>query len=130
MVITFTVDAPPSANIMYRAVPGKVLKSAEYRNWLKSAAVDFFQQRGIIAMLDGPTLVTIEAQPKDHRLRDVDNYIKPCLDLLEVVGLIKNDRDVTSIYAYRNAPRSGLHQVTISVQTIGQAPHGNSQNPL
>lgn len=121
MQIMFSIEAPPSANTCYRSVGSKVLKSSAYRDWIAKAAGDVLLQVGFMEPLDGPLKVQLTATPKDHRLRDLDNYFKPCLDLLEVARIIKNDRDVIEIHAHRNPPnKSHPHKVFMVVTTVAQ----------
>lgn len=88
-MITVSLPYPPSANRIWRNVPGKTLKSAEYRQWLLDALVAIPQEaRGKVK---GRCSVEIVADRPDRRARDIDNLAKPILDALkthEVKGVI------------------------------------------
>ena len=122
MIQTYKVAAPPSANVMYRHVGSKVLKSKAYRDWLADACCEIYA-KGYPTPMDGPLRVSITVQPHDRRLRDLDNYAKPCLDLLEAAAVISNDQDVVSLQMFRHHPNKELlHTVTLAVELSGIAP--------
>ena len=95
---TFHIAMPPSANSIWRAVNGRVIKSADYRKWIRETAVairtsdDYRQYKG-----DCGVAIFVS------RLRanmDLDNRIKPTLDALQAAGVIENDSNVVSIEAW------------------------------
>lgn len=95
----FTLAWPPSANRIWRNVPGKgTLKSSEYRVWLVGAM-------GAIAavarqqpcMVKGRFHVAIVADRPDRRRRDLDNLAKPILDALTASAVIEDDHLASTI---------------------------------
>jgi len=119
-LLSITVPAPPSANKIWRHVGNKVLKSAEYRQWLKECDA-LIWSKGWRDLIRGPVRIEIYITPKDKRLRDVDNYAKPCLDLLESSGVIENDKNVEQLYIERRLPRGGWpHTVQIRITALAQ----------
>lgn len=81
---------PPSANSIWRAVDGKVLKSAEYRSWLKEQAWDLKAQAGSRRMR-GHYELTVTFGKLNNRRMDLDNRLKPLGDLLVASGIVRDD---------------------------------------
>lgn len=90
------LDMPPSANRMWRKGPFGMHPSAEYKAWKTAAATEVMAARKGKSE-EGPAEVIIIAK-QTHKLRDLDNLIKPCLDALELGGLLKNDNQVRSLF--------------------------------
>lgn len=95
MTIALTLPYPPSANRMWRSVPGlkSPIKSREYQAWIKAATA-------CIPMtardeIKGKFEALIRADRPDRRRRDLDNLTKPILDLLRPTptfkGVIEDD---------------------------------------
>lgn len=86
----FCVPCPPSTNALYRNVPkvGRV-KTAAYKAWQRQA--------GLVINIERPTPVTgcfaieVWANPERRGRRDLDNLLKPTLDLIKLMGLIQDD---------------------------------------
>ena len=100
-VVSPSLPYPPSANKLWRFVPGNrtPLKSREYRDW--QAAADrciVMADRGLIR---GPHRIEIVAFRPDRRARDIDNLTKPILDAIKdgklLKGLIRDDSDTQKI---------------------------------
>lgn len=83
------IPFPPSANSLWRAVKGRNIMSAKYRDWLADAGQCLAQQRP--AKVTGPVNLTIELTAPDKRKRDLDNRLKPAIDLLVKHGVIEAD---------------------------------------
>lgn len=81
-------DYPPSANAIWRAFRGRIIKSGEYRKWLDNQTLLVSLQKGQVL---GKYQLTITAQRKDNRRRDIDNLIKPLQDLLVRAGKVQDD---------------------------------------
>jgi Holliday junction resolvase RusA-like endonuclease len=88
---------PISTNAMYRNVPkvGRV-KTTVYKQWIRQAGLELNLQRP--EKFDGDVGVEIVFGPRNKR-RDIDNCIKPVLDLLQKHGVIKNDNQVVKVSA-------------------------------
>ena len=93
----FYLPMPPSANKIWRAVNGRVIKSAEYRKWIKEAAVAIRTNENY-RQFKGDCHVGIDV-PRIRSNMDLDNRIKPALDALQAAGVIENDSSVTRIVA-------------------------------
>jgi Holliday junction resolvase RusA-like endonuclease len=94
-----TVALPPSANRLWRYSRGRVHRSGEYTSWLKSAGWEAKAQRP--ASLPGWVRVKIRAAlPEKGRTVDLDNHIKPALDLLETLDIVDDDRLVADVEAH------------------------------
>ncbi len=100
-MITFSLPYPPSANKIWRNLGDRVVKSADYRQWLFAAnAAIPFAARGVIT---GRCGVTVIADRPDRRARDIDNLAKPILDVLKpqknlpLKGVIRDDHLVAPL---------------------------------
>lgn len=101
--VSVTLPYPPSANRMWRSVPGMAqpIKSREYRNWqAKADAAIPTLMRG---MIRGAHSVVIDVDRPDRRKRDLDNLIKPTLDAIKdhpaksMKGVVRDDADMVSL---------------------------------
>ena len=119
-MMRFILDAPPSANAMYRAVNGKVLKSAQYRKWLKASSVKIAAHLVHHRPANRPDLdsarfsVMVDYYPKDKRARDLDNLLKPILDALEG-QVFANDNQVDMLTITRRRVNRGLEAPVVEV---------------
>lgn len=115
---SFKCEMPPSANSIWRAVNGRVIKSATYRKWVESAGqlLAFTVRPAIISGLIPFTkpVEVLLAFPKGHASSDLDNRIKPALDLLQAAGVLKNDNIVHDLRA-RWKPKTYQDQVQVLV---------------
>ena len=124
-----TLPMPPSANRLYRALIKNrkqvLVKSAEYREWIKVAlpvAVaatrigDTFGEerfsfgRGVVkvtAVLIGP-----------EGLGDIDNRLKAALDILQQACWIDNDKQVNEIRIVRGAFDRADPRMVISMRSM------------
>ncbi len=59
--------------------------------------------------------VSVVIQPKDGRLRDLDNYFKALFDFLESSRIIDNDRQIRSLMAERLDPDYNHHSLTVEI---------------
>ena len=66
-------------------------KSQEYKDWLALAAWEMRAQLGPKRVITEPFKLTVRVERPDRRKRDLDNLLKPILDLLGHYGLIEND---------------------------------------
>jgi Holliday junction resolvase RusA-like endonuclease len=97
MFTSVLLDMPPSSNRMWRKGATGIYPSAEYRSWKSAAAVEVMASRKG-ATFHGPVSVVIVAK-RVHKLRDLDNNIKPILDALQLGQVIENDNQVHSLHA-------------------------------
>tara|TARA_R110002110_G_scaffold27125_2_gene99009 strand:+ start:69 stop:443 length:375 start_codon:yes stop_codon:yes gene_type:complete len=90
---------PPSANRMYRNIgPKRTIMSKVYRDWKALNSQSIVVRKGFRL----PSIVEVELAltPPDKRKRDLDNYIKPVLDVLEQSGALENDNMVKRLNVF------------------------------
>lgn len=115
--LRLTIPLPPSVNSYHRSVTlrsglAKVLISREGRAWKKKALQLVAMQKP--QTFEGSVVVTLTVYFRDKR-RDLDNVVKPSLDLLQAAGVLVNDRTVTELHMYRHTDRGNPRvEVTVS----------------
>ena len=95
---TIKVPYPPSANRIWRYYRGRPTKSKDYRLWLDHSAL-LIQATWQHKTITAPVHIGFAVGVPDKRKRDLDNRLKPCLDLLEAAGVLENDHLVHSLAA-------------------------------
>lgn len=106
---------PPSANALFIAVGRRRVKSKPYTAWIAQA--------GLMLNLSGmkpvsaPVRVSIRVG-RCNRARDLDNAIKPTVDLLVRHGIIPDDNMMTVVsvsaeMAFGDVP-DGMIEVTLT----------------
>lgn len=91
------LPTPPSCNMLFRTTGNKRYKTGSYVLWI-SKGVDCIKQQNIALKL----LKDINIEIYVPRLRinsDIDNRIKPVLDLLVKAKILVDDKYVNSVYA-------------------------------
>jgi Holliday junction resolvase RusA-like endonuclease len=110
---------PPSTNALFRNVKdvGRV-KSTPYKRWVKTAMVSMLPQRP--KPIAGR--VTVEITCRTNSRRDIDNIIKPVLDLLVRSELIEDDRMVQKVSAeWVDRPVGRFGEVEVLITEAGDA---------
>lgn len=108
-MLAATLPLPPSANKIWRYIPRRPrpIKSTEYRRWISHCRdllhtgpepVDIERERC------GRQPVRVEILAPVNFARDLDNLLKPLLDLLGDIGVVDNDSLVSLIEARRVPP--------------------------
>lgn len=88
---------PPSVNRCWRNVPGVGrVRTAHYRAWRDAAGWELRAQRP--PQIPGDVSISIRAG-RPRRRRDLDNIIKPVLDILVSCGVIVDDSHVVALMA-------------------------------
>ena len=128
MILTFTVDCPPSANKIWRNVSNRAIKSKEYRTWLTINSAEIAWQHKY-EMIRTACEVHIKYTPPNRRMKDIDNIIKPCLDLLEKADVIENDSLVEIIHARRMPPVKDRNEVELTVIQLASDRPAASHTP-
>ncbi len=72
--------------------------SYDYRKWKADNCQKLYTQNGF--MLPSAVEVELALVPPDNRKRDLDNYIKPVLDVLQGSGVVENDCMVKRLNVY------------------------------
>lgn len=95
----FELPYPPSTNGIWRGGKGgRHFLSAKYKAWREAAGlVVNTQAKG--KRVAGAFAVEIQARRPDKRKRDIDNLIKPLLDLLANMGVIDDDSECQFVSA-------------------------------
>ena len=90
-IAAYRLPIPPSANKLWRVYQGRAIKSADYRAWLVDASVEILKQGR--KRVPSPFVVRIViVGGKDWNVRrDIDNAIKPLVDLLCHALVIEKD---------------------------------------
>lgn len=83
--VTVDLPLPTSTNSLYRRAGRRVVKSGEYKAWIKEAGLRLNTQHP--ASIKGPVTITITVGGRV----DIDNRVKSILDLLRAHGVIEND---------------------------------------
>jgi len=96
MYTSVLLDMPPSANRMWRKGPFGMHPSAEYKAWKNAAAMEVMAARKG-QTFDHPVEVVLIIK-RAHKLRDLDNQIKPVLDALQLGQAITDDNQVHSLH--------------------------------
>lgn len=99
------VAYPPSTNRLWSYSKKGVYRTKSYMDWLDEALYAIKWQHETIELLCG---VSIWANPGDKRKRDIDNIVKPLLDLLEHAKIVKNDNQFIELgvrWDYQIPPR-------------------------
>ena len=99
------VPVPPSANKMWSHFRGHVQKSATYKKWLNECCIEHRDLKDQTLDFPVEVVITLRLGKGYIATRDIDNCIKPTLDLLkptsykrngdldhEGLGLIKDDK--------------------------------------
>lgn len=100
--LRLSIPVPPSTNNLFvarRDGKGRA-KTSSYEAWIGAAGKWILTQKR--RLIDGP--VRVEIMAPVNRKRDIDNIIKPTLDLLsKIMGIIQDDRYVDDLRIVRVA---------------------------
>jgi Holliday junction resolvase RusA-like endonuclease len=109
-----SLDAPPSVNKIWRHCGKHVFRDPRYIAWQRLAGWEVMAKRPGKIPPGTKVAVTIRAG-KAKRARDLDNYGKGILDLVQALGIIDNDRNVADLrLAWDNNVPTGRVAVEIS----------------
>lgn len=90
---------PPSVNTYWRPGPRGMYMTAAGRDYRENALRQFKDYD--FPVITEKCTIKITAWPPDRRVRDLDNILKPILDLLEHAGVVKNDNQFDDIHIRR-----------------------------
>lgn len=111
--ITLTLPWPPSVNRYWRTFQGRMIISAEGREYRKAVADQVLIQRGA-KHYEGKLKVVIEAWRPDKRRRDLDNLLKAVLDSLTHAGVWADDGLIIDLRIYWAEDIGGMLKVKVS----------------
>jgi crossover junction endodeoxyribonuclease RusA len=117
-MLMFEFPMPPSANRIWRVARNRVHKSAEYREWLDESAVLVKRQGVPTEPIGYPVSVEIVVGRPDRRKRDLDNRLKPALDLMQHARILADDSLVHRINAAWCSETVGMR---VYLMPIGEA---------
>lgn len=103
--IILLLPMPPSANRLWR----NNRLSPDYRAWKETAGWEAKAQLVGVPPIKGAFSVKIEIDPGR---KDLDNMVKPLLDLCQSVGAIANDKHLMELHAYRIEREGVLVELT------------------
>ena len=110
-MIEVTLPLPPSVNAMYKRGRGYGLyKSKEAKEWVTECLWLLKKNR---KKFGGK--VDVEIHFFFKRDSDIDNRIKPLLDLFQEAGVYKNDKQVYSIYVGKNLHKDEEPRVEVTI---------------
>ena len=102
---------PPTVNHYYTVARNRKILSKEGRIYKAAAALMASNQA---RPTSGPYAIYIVARPPDKRRRDLDNVLKPLLDVLQESGLIADDSEIDALRIVRADPiKDGSVEVRI-----------------
>jgi crossover junction endodeoxyribonuclease RusA len=116
-MLNFRLEWPPTVNTYWRSTYKhgggvKVLLSEKGRKYKESANIELLKQ-GVKRGITGRVEVLIEAYPPDYRKRDLDNILKPLLDVMEDYGVFENDEQI-DVLMVRRRKKGGYVEVHVS----------------
>lgn len=109
-IAQLTLPAAISVNEAWHNTPRGRARTKLYRDWLGHAGWRLREQRP--PSFTGPVLVLIGVERANLRA-DIDNRIKPTLDLLVEHGVLADDRQVIGVAAAWSPQRDSLMRVAI-----------------
>lgn len=115
-MIEFELPIPPTTNNLYVNRKGGRYRSQEYDAWLQHAGLMVPRPRPA-APVPCKVTVTIYGGTGFSKLRDIDNAIKPCLDLLVKTLVLAGD-NVTRVQEAtgRYVPGEGLARCVVRIE--------------
>ncbi len=88
-MIRYSLPYPPSLNNLFRNVKHGRVKTEGYERWIRLAQGHILEQGR--KRLHGFVSVSVALVRPDKRKRDLDNSLKPLLDLLVGMSIIDDD---------------------------------------
>jgi crossover junction endodeoxyribonuclease RusA len=112
MPLEVTLPWPPSVNMYWRTVSGRIIISSDGRAYRKAVADQILIQRAQ-KHFDGPLRLTVGAHRPDNRRRDLDNLLKATLDSLAHAGVYEDDSQIKDLRIYWAPSIGGMLKITI-----------------
>lgn len=105
-IVIESIHKPPSLNNMFTNIAGRGrIKTQRYREWCAAAGWDA-NGKGTCS---GPfSLVLVLSAASRRANSDLDNRIKPVLDLLVTHGIVDDDKRCEAIHASWGSTRPGI----------------------
>ena len=114
------IPVPPTANRLHgtNRKTGKKYLTTEQRKWRDGAGL---LVKSCMRKMPKQTPLIVYLYADINHKRDLDNIIKPTLDMLQSAGIINDDRWVDKITAHRccgSAERQGYMEMEIQVELL------------
>lgn len=108
--LSIDLPFPPSMNRLWRSTKsGKHYRSPRYQTWFQAAGIEINRQRP--GKVSGAFSVLLQLGRPDRRKRDLDNLMKPVLDLLQHYGVIDDDGLAQHVSIHWSDTIKGAHVV-------------------
>ena len=112
--LTITLPWPPTVNNYYTVARGRKILSKRGRRYKNEAWLVLLAQ-GRYRQLQGDVSLFIRAYPPDKRRRDLDNILKPVLDVLTTAGIYKDDSQVVDLRIQKfNPAKPGRIEIVVN----------------
>lgn len=109
-----TLPYPPTINHYYTVARGRKILSKRGRDYKKVCWAEIMLQGGA-QRVTGDVCVFIRAYPPDQRKRDLDNILKPILDVLTTSEIYQDDSQVVDLRIQKfNPSKPGRVEVIVS----------------
>lgn len=90
--VSLCIPFPPSANGLFRNVPGQGrVKTEKYKDWLLKAGLIASSQLKRDERIEGPYSLRMRAYRPDNRRRDLSNLMKATEDLIVALGVVEDE---------------------------------------
>lgn len=123
VIFWLSFPAPPSVNRFWRAFGGRVILSEVGRAWKKAALAAYSEKidQNFLPWGEPPYAVSLTFRPDSRRAQDVDNRVKPTLDMLQALNIIANDSEITDLRVKKVKPVQGLPaRMTVTIKCLPQ----------
>lgn len=117
-MITFKLDWPPTVNTYWRVTKDarhagmRVHLSNKGRKYKEQAYLQMLEQSVLKGTESARYEVLIDAYVPDRRRRDLDNILKPLLDVMEEYGVVPDDEQI-DVLTVRRRERGGYVIVNV-----------------
>lgn len=95
----FYLPYPPTVNTYYTVARGRKVLSQRGRKYKTIAVNEVLAQKTTDRIMEGRVSISIQLSPPDKRVRDLDNCLKPILDVLSEADVWVDDSQVKRIKA-------------------------------
>lgn len=91
--MSFTLPYPPSINNYYGRW-GKKVYVKDHVKVYKTIVLYTIKPKITVVYGDAFVRVDLDIYPPDHRWRDIDNLFKCTFDVIQMLGIVNNDRQI------------------------------------
>lgn len=102
-MLVLNLPFPPSVNTYYRNFRGRMVMSAQGREY-KVKVADYLIESKAPKFGNAKLRITMVLRPRDKRKIDIDNRIKAVLDSLQDAGLFDDDYQIDELTIMRGEP--------------------------